>query len=235
MRFTIGKKLMFSFGSIFILMLFAAGGSYYKLNELGAAQAELINARIPAYAGSYDLRVANNKVAASLTGYLLLLNDPERAAAMKQDWVQTWERMDNDIAQLKEMSSHFQKVENKERVTELQQLLPEFHQVQQQVMAMASATDAEGSRAAQALLGTKAVPLAAQVNKLALELGESIGSTMKDSEQQVEAARSATIWMLFLSSAIAVLTGSLLAFVISRGIVGGLTPVVAPRPFSPGS
>ena len=144
---------------------------------------------------------------------------------MKQDWSQTWERLDKDMAKMKALSSHFQKAENKERVTVLEKSLPQFRQVQQQVLDTASAKSTEGPKQALDLLQTKAVPLAAQINKVCVDLSESIGQTMNESEQQMEGARSSTIWMLLLSSAIAIFTGSVLAVVIARRIVAGLTSV----------
>ena len=106
MRFTIGKKLAVGFGIVFVLMIITTGASYYKLTQLGEAQNELIQKRMPIFGAAHDLQTAGQVASSNLRGYLLLVNSPEQQLDMKQKWARAWERLDKDAAKTRQQDEH---------------------------------------------------------------------------------------------------------------------------------
>ena len=120
MKFTIGKKLGLSFGGAFALIVIAVLVACLKLGGISNDQAELLSRRLPAVDAGWDLRVALQSSAAQTRGYMLVAgSNAEEAAKLKQNWETTWNRINDDISKLKELSPHFAIAENKTRIAEL--------------------------------------------------------------------------------------------------------------------
>ena len=226
MRFTIGKKLGLGFSAVFVLMVLTACFAYYKLDQLAAMQKVLITVRYPVVNVTWDLRVSLQKSNSIQKSYMLLAGSGPEATALKQSWEETWQRIGNDIASLKEFGKQATRPENRQRIADLDRLAAEMQQLQKETLDSTDLHTAEATRHAIEVMNTQGSPKALEMQAVSVALGKSLDELIKQSLVEVETFREATVWALFLSTVLAILTGSVLAFLISRGIVGALGKVV---------
>jgi methyl-accepting chemotaxis protein len=225
MGHTIRQKLILGFSVVFVLMLVAAGFSYYKLSQLAAAQHTVTNLRLKVVNATWDLRSINNRLSTDLSNYILLAGDPAQTAAIRKDWGSTWNRVDNSTTILKEVSGKLTAADQ-ERIAHLAAAIPEYRRSQEAVLAVIDTRGADGIREALQLLQAQANPKTLEIRALATALGVSAGDLMKLSVQEMDAARESTIWALILSTIATILTGSMLVFLSTRTMVAGLAAAV---------
>ena len=229
MRFTVGKKLWIGFSTVFVLMVLTAYFGSHELKRLAAIEDVMMNTRYPTVTLTWDLRVSTQKSNALQKNYMLLAGhepDGAEAAEVKRDWNATWRRIEKDVAALNELSKKVTQVENRQQIAELTRLETEVHQLQKAMLFYGDLHTAESARHALELMRTEGNPRALQMQRVAIDLGESTEALIQQSAKQVNAARQKTLWTLLGSTVLAIITGGMVALWLSQRIVVALGAVV---------
>jgi methyl-accepting chemotaxis protein len=207
-------------------MILTACFEYYQLQKLASDQNVFINTLHPVVNVSWDLRTSLQKSNSLQKSYMLLGGQGAEAAQAKKTWDDTWQRIERDIAALREFGKKATRAENRQRIADLDRLAPEVKQLEQETLAATDLHTAESTRHALELANTQCALKAQEIQDVTIALGDSVGEIVKLSAQRIETAREWTIWILLLSTVAAIVTGSAVAFLLSRRIVVSLSTLV---------
>jgi len=216
MRFTIARKLGVSFLIVLVLMIVTALYCYVKLQQLSAAQNDLMDKRLPIAFTTYDIRTANNRVNAALQEYLLLGDDPARRQIAQRDVTQTWERLDSDIARLQDLQRDVVRAEDREMVAGLQSEMAAYKTAQMEIIRTAYAGKKKDQKKIVPLFKERVLPMASLVRKTANELQSATAKDMEAQDAAVDAASAATLRALVFGFLSAMAIATVLATVVSR-------------------
>ena len=216
MRFTIARKLGVSFLIVLVLMIVTALYCYVKLQQLSAAQNDLMDKRLPIAFTTYDIRTANNRVNAALQEYLLLGDDPARRQIAQKDVTQTWERLDSDIARLQDLQRDVVRAEDREMVAGLQSEMAAYKTAQMEIIRTAYAGKKKDQKKIVPLFKERVLPMASLVRKTANELQSATAKDMEAQDAAVDAASAATLRALVFGFLSAMAIATVLATVVSR-------------------
>jgi len=216
MRFTIARKLGVSFLIVLVLMIVTALYCYVKLQQLSAAQNDLMDKRLPIAFTTYDIRTANNRVNAALQEYLLLGDDPARRQIAQKDVTQTWERLDSDIARLQDLQRDVVRAEDREMVAGLQSEMAAYKTAQMEIIRTAYAGKKKDQKKIVPLFKERVLPMASLVRKTANELQSTTAKDMQAQDAAVDAASAATLRALVFGFLSAMAIATVLATVVSR-------------------
>jgi methyl-accepting chemotaxis protein len=227
MRLTIGRKLAGTFVLIFVLMIAAAGISFWKLRQLATAQDLVTEKRLPVFAATYDLRVASQRSVTALRGYALFQDDDKQRELLKKDWNDTWNRLNTDMSKVNKFAAGFQLEEDVRRVKLLNEKLAAFHEVQKQALDIIDSQEAGSIERAIVILKGPATALGADITNLGRDVCKSAENAMKGAVEEMNTARLATELALLISTLFAVATGTAFSFVVSRKLSRPLVAVAA--------
>ena len=216
MRFTIARKLGVSFLIVLVLMIVTALYCYVKLQQLSAAQNDLMDKRLPIAFTTYDIRTANNRVNAALQEYLLLGDDPARRQIAQRDVTVTWERLDSDIARLQDLQRDVVRAEDREMVAGLQSEMAAYKTAQMEIIRTAYAGKKKDQKKIVPLFKERVLPMASLVRKTANELQSATAKDMEAQDAAVDAASAATLRALVFGFLSAMAIATVLATVVSR-------------------
>jgi methyl-accepting chemotaxis protein len=227
MRITIGRKLTGTFVLIFVLMIAAAGISFWKLRQLTAAQDLMTEKRLPVFAVTFDLRVASQRSVSVLRGYALFQDDAKQRELLKKDWQDTWGRLNKDISEINQFAAGFQLEEDVRQVKLLNEKLAAFHEIQRQALNIIDSEEAGSLERANAIMKGPATALGADITNIGRDVCKSAENAMKSAVEEMNTARLATELALVISAFFAVATGTAFSFVISRKLSRPLVAVAA--------
>ncbi len=226
MNLSIGRKLGLSFGAVFALMIASAVFCYYKLGELSAAQADLVDTRTPIVLTNYDIRTANNRVTTAIFEYLLLGDDPARREALSKEIKTTWDRLNEDIANLEKMADRFHRDEDRTKLQTLKTQMASYQALQDQIVRQSYSGNKNAHEEAVAVLKAKGTPMSLEIRRLARDLTAQAGKDVEAQTAVMSGARKATVSALGFGSLFACILGIGLAAYVSKCMVHCLHSVV---------
>jgi methyl-accepting chemotaxis protein len=190
MKLTLGKKLGLGFGVILALMVLSTVISYVKLADVKENQELAFGVRFPSLETARqlqrDLNQAGNKGRQAI---LAGGEDATRREAAKKLADDTWIAIDKDVSRLSELSPHWVRQENRDRLAEIKRTIPTFREVQDAEIARA----ANGERDAVVKAGNGYADRATPINNAIRKTLEDIAGSFEEVLQQNhEALNSAT-------------------------------------------
>lgn len=223
---TIGKKLSAAFVIVFAMTFLNAVVIYFQLIDVRARQNSVTNVRIPATLAISDIRIADQRMVNGLYGYLFLHSDAEALEVNTKQIVQSEQRVEQDLAKLRELSAGSHNDENDKRIKDIGDHLAELVQTTDAIKREVSGHNARSKRAVY-LLAHNAIPTANQIRDLSKDLIASVNTVTDADNAALQADGRRISWTLFICAAGVMLLGGFASWRISRGIVHPLKAVVA--------
>jgi methyl-accepting chemotaxis protein len=157
---TIGKKLGLSFGMILLLMTISACITYSLIIDNENIQDKVVSLRMKTVLLGKDVINGINESLASLRGYMILGNDPNKAKAMQSTRQSSWSVIDSAIAEYDVLAKNWTVPANVKLLQDIKSELAAFRIAQQEIEDI-SQTD-ENIQSYHLLL-TDAAPRASQM------------------------------------------------------------------------
>jgi len=225
MRLSIGKKLFAVFTFVFVLAILNAAVIYKKITDVRATQASIANVRIPAILAIDDIRIADQRLASGLYGYMFLRSDPASVEINKKQIDLSKQRVEADLARLRDLSVQFHDQENEKRTAEISNC---FTELSKAVDAIENQTRGNHLPAESTihLLTTQAIPRANEIRDVSKDFIASVTQVTEHDNARLQADGQLIAWMLVAFTAIVVLVGGAASWRITRAIVVPLQAVV---------
>lgn len=218
MRLTIGRKLGLAFGSILALALLGTILSYFKSLELRRQQDFTITVRAPSVAACAQLQRDLNQAASKSRQAILAGSESRRYGAAKSLYDQVWNDIAKDTARLDELSHRWVKQENRDRLAEIEQRLPELRQIFDDYVHLS----ASGGRDAIVRAGNEVTDKGMAVNdaikKTLGDLAASHEQLMVSDSEALNKATTSLNLTLWITTIIALAVGVVAAILLSRRI-----------------
>ena len=130
---TIQNKLLLGFGAILTLMCLVAFNTYYRIQATTDIQHHLLELSEPTVRAGLHLTDGINLSLAGLRGYMILGNDPKKAALFKDERARGWHQIDTSLEALNQFAKDWADPNNVERLKEMEVLIEQFRLAQQEV------------------------------------------------------------------------------------------------------
>lgn len=183
MRLTIGKKLVSGFGALMLLMVATAVIAHIKIAAMRKCVAEVVEEAFPTITACDRLMSGMNQSAAALRGYIILSNDPQRAASLKVARAEGWSEIDEAFQELTQLAADLTSGQSAERIEKLRQLLDEARSAQQAVEDVAHS---DQNVPARYRLQSQAAPMVGQMlDALATAIDEEVQQEPSAERRQV--------------------------------------------------
>ncbi len=226
MKFTLGKKLGFGFGSILALMLASGTASLLKIHEISNLQDFLLNVRVPTLGAGRslqrDLFLSGNKARQTI----LAAHQPARAEDAKARFEAAWAAADKDLAKLTELSPHWVVQANRDVLTSMKEGSVKFRTLQEQALQMAASGSSDAVEKAGNFYADTATPTGDDVAKSAAELVTSYEQLNEKSKEDLESASRSLIWTLSLATLASIGIGVFVAIFLARSIASSTAAVL---------
>jgi len=161
-RLTITKKLAWGFGLVLGLMVLTSATTFKLSYGVKSIQQRMVELRYPTVMAGKDLVNGINDSLAGLRGYMILGEDPVKAAAMKEQRALAWKNIDNAMLSFEQFSTNWTDPANIARLRRLTISVDTFRAAQQEVEEI-SHTDANIE--SYTMLLTEAAPRASKLIK----------------------------------------------------------------------
>jgi methyl-accepting chemotaxis protein len=218
MRFTIGKKLGLTFGAILVLMLISAVLSYMKSVEMRKQQDSAIGVSAPSVAACKDLQRDLNQAASKARQAILAGSQAERREAAKKKSDESWDGVAEDMKQLDNLSPHWTKQENRERLAEIKRRIPGDREIMEASMRLAGSTERDAVARAGNEIADKGAVANDAIKKLLEDLSASQGQMMEENAVALTKATDALNFTLWITTLVALVLGIVSAILMSRSI-----------------
>ena len=222
MRVTIRKKLFATFILVLLFILAATLVVYTRLADLRTRLHDTWEVRTPAAAAMTDIRIANQRMQATMYLYAFV----ESSAANRQIIEQQRKRIDDDLARLKELSARFQLEENRQQIANIADRQLELNALMGKAIADAGGGEAERQHAIQ-LLKSQIVPKTNAIRDLGKDFAKSFEDQAKADTAAIERSERSMAWSLGVGVLIAVTLGAGVGWKITHHVVTPLGLAVA--------
>ncbi len=226
MRFTIGRKLAAGYGLILFLMLVGTVLSFMKLDVIRENQDQITRVRIPSLEAARklqrDLYQSQNKG----RQYILAAGDSARSQTAQKLFKDSWDEIDKDIAELDNLSPHWVRQENRDRLAEIKKHTGTLLEVQENAMTNAALKQKDAIVLAGNEFADNATAEVEPIKASLDALSDSLIQVLQDNKEALSNANRSMVLSLSLTSLFALLVGILVAFLASRRISGGTLAVL---------
>jgi methyl-accepting chemotaxis protein len=155
-----------------------------------------------------------------------MADDAELSARSKDAVELAGKKIELDIRKLQELSLHFVLQANKDRVNTLATRNDESEKLESEVFRIRKPNDPASEAAAAQYMSKTVTPYVLQTKLVAQELVDSLQQLSASESVKMEAAAAAAIFMLSLTTLLAIVAGSFAAFYISRRISSDLNKIL---------
>ena len=138
MKLTLGKKLGLGFGTILALMVLGSTITYTKAASMKETTGRAMTMRVPTIGALKDLQRDLNQAQSKGRQVILAGSDPGRREAAKKLLDGSWDEIEKDVASLGEISGQWSLQENRDRLAEIRNQLPELRRIQEAAMKLAA-------------------------------------------------------------------------------------------------
>jgi len=156
----IKNKLLLSFGSIVLMLVFVSAYTLYQLNETSKIETRVIKVRQPTVRSGMLLEDGIDLSLAGLRGYMILGSDVAKGELFKKERLDGWEKIDQAIIQLDNFSKNWTVKTNGERLARIKLLLSEFRTAQEEAEKLSHTPE---NILSYRILLTQAAPLASKI------------------------------------------------------------------------
>ena len=226
MKLKIGTKLGLGFAGILLLMVVSGTLSYVKSTEVKNIYSYILSSRVPSIRALDELKDDLDYSGAKSRQAILAAGETARREDAVKAWDSAWERSGKSTAKLDELSAQWTIQENKERLAQIKQGIGKIREMQKGIIDSAGT----GSRDAVVTAGNNYVdqvtPVLNATTKTLGDLSESMGKTLNEQQDKLDAANSSLVWSIGVSTALALAVGIFLAIFLSRAISSGTNSVL---------
>jgi len=141
MKLTVKNKLLLGFGAVILLMIGISINTFSSLSKVGSVENRLLELRFPTVLAGAQLENGINLSLAGLRGYMILGDDPKKAAAMNKVRIAGWKEIDSAMDKMREFSKAWTNPKNIDKLNEMAAYIEEFRQAQEEVEAISHTAD----------------------------------------------------------------------------------------------
>ena len=218
MRFTIGRKLAFGFGTILVLMIASAVLTFIKVADIRRNEDQILEVRIPSLDAARNLQRDLNQTQSKGRQFILAGAEAQRREEAKKLFDQAWSDIEKDVATLDEMAPHWIMQLNRDRLAEVKSHLSPLREIQESAMARATNTQRGAIVQAGNDFADKATAAAEPIKKSLGGLADSLIEHLNINKEQLAAAQRSLAWTTIASAIFALAVGIFVAVTMSRQI-----------------
>jgi methyl-accepting chemotaxis protein len=207
-------------------MACSTGLTYWKISDMRVRQEMMTGLRIPALTYSIDLTAHLNQLSSNAREYILMADDPSIAARDKHDCDEELRKIDSDIEKLKELSPRFLLQVNRDQVSTIAQRGAELSRFSSEIFRIRKPNDAASEKAATKYTSETATPYNTVTKAVIQDLVDSLRQSNEAESVKLEAGASSAIFMLSLTTLLAIVGGSFAAFYFSRRISADVSKIL---------
>jgi methyl-accepting chemotaxis protein len=226
MKLTLGKKLGLGFASILALMLVSALLTHLKARSIQQTQDTAANLRVPLIKTCTELQRDLHLTMSKSRQVILAGNQQSRREQAQKLFDAAWEQADKDVAKLDLLKPRLTVQVNRERLAEVEKLLPALRGAQESAMIDA----ATGQSDAVVTAGNEFADSVGEVNKALTkqleDLVESANSLLEQNNETVNAEMHSMNITVFGAAFVAIGVGLFVAISLGRGISGATQAVL---------
>jgi len=156
----IKNKLLLSFGSIVLMLVFVSAYTLFQLNETRKIETRVIKVRQPTVRSGMLLEDGIDLSLAGLRGYMILGSEADKGDLFKKERLDGWGKIDQAIIQLDNFSKNWTVKINGERLAKIKVLLSEFRAAQEEAEKLSHTPE---NILSYSILLTQAAPLASKI------------------------------------------------------------------------
>ena len=218
MKLTVGRKLGFAFGIIFLLTMTLSLFVHFKLDTIQETGDRISTQRSPiaflySHLEGYLTLTQKRAVEAILAGLT-----PAQREKKKQLLEDSWGSVNKDLTALGEFARHWTAAEDQERLARLKSEIQKLHEYQLAAIRIAHSDERDAVTVAGNAFTESSTPQSQKIRKVLLELSDEQLSLLK-ADQQKLVSDGRTLNILVLVATVTVLIiGSTLAIYIGRQI-----------------
>ncbi len=221
MKLTLGKKLGLGFGVILCLMVFNSALSYLKSSTIKQSQDFTFELRYPTLETARRLQRDLNQTQSKGRQVILAGTEPAKRDAARRLFEEAWNNVDKETAQLDELAPRWVLQSNRDDLGEIKKVLPALRATQEAAMTDAASGERDAVVKAGDEFAQQATPATEAIKKSLNEMADSFVTLLDKNKEELHAEnRSLTITMT-LTTLMALIIGTLMAFFLIRGITAG--------------
>jgi len=221
------SKLGISTGVLVLAMLISASAAHVSVQEANLLADTVADVRIPLICRAREVRAAMMTSVQSLETYLLLGVDPASAQHLSQIRVDNLNAADKPLAQLLELSRHFDLGMDAQRIHMIQPGLVQLHSAEDDVVRLNELHTPEGTRQARELLNS-------QILSEDAALFQSMSLLIQSEENQCDAdmdrlqmANRTVVITLWTATLLGALFGGIISCIFARRVTRAIGLVAA--------
>ena len=227
MKLTLVKKLGMGFGVVLALMLLSAVLTYFRASAIRETQDYSTNLRVPVIKAGTELQRDLNQTQNEGRQVILAGNQQARREAAQASFNSAWEDVGKDAAKLDELKTHFTLQANRDRLDEIEKLLPALRGAQESAITDAAVSDRDAVAKAGNEFTEQATAASEGIKKELGGLVDSANSLLQENNEKVKAETRAMMLTMFGATFVAIGVGVFVAVFLSRGIAGASRAVLA--------
>jgi methyl-accepting chemotaxis protein len=215
------------FGVVLALMLLSAVLTYFRASAIRETQDYSTNLRVPVIKAGTELQRDLNQTQNEGRQVILAGNQQARREAAQASFNSAWEDVGKDAAKLDELKTHFTLQANRDRLDEIEKLLPALRGAQESAITDAAVSDRDAVAKAGNEFTEQATAASEGIKKELGGLVDSANSLLQENNEKVKAETRAMMLTMFGATFVAIGVGVFVAVFLSRGIAGASRAVLA--------
>src|ERR1700685_3765674 len=227
MRVTLGAKLGLGFGVILALMVFASTISYLKSASIRRNQDATFDLRFPSLESARKLQRDLNQTQSKGRQVILAGAQTDTVVAAKRLFDQGWGDVEKDIAAMDELAPKWILQANRDRLDDIKKELPLLRAAQEAAMSHAAGSEHDAVIKAGSEFADQATPATEALKKTLGVMTDSFAALLDKNKEDMYAASRSLNLATAVTTFSALGIGTLIALLLSRGIVGATRSVLA--------
>jgi methyl-accepting chemotaxis protein len=215
MKITLGRKIWAFSLAIFLLVGMASFCVYWQMSDALKWQGMVIAIKWPAAQTFSDALSSMNMMRANVRDAIIDREDAESFSNDLEQYQKNVVTLNSCVDRLVEMSKGFQKQENKQRVRNIVEALPQMEDAQKHAIELAKSGDVKG---AQAILHSISASHGAVVRRMITELQQQNNTLTEKIFNDIHSdMRTSLAWLICCFSAVLV-TGSVISWRVTKEV-----------------
>jgi methyl-accepting chemotaxis protein len=218
MKFTLGKKLGLGFGLILVLMLGNVLATYLKSAKIKESQDFTFDLRYPTLETARRLQRDLNQTQSKGRQVVLGGTDPARLADAWAAFEATWKSIEQEVAQMDQLSSHWVLQANRDHLAEVKQQLPVLRADQESAMNHAASGEHDAVVKAGNEFTEKATRDTEAIKKSLDAMADSFTELLAQNKDELHAENRSLNLTMAVTTFVGVGIGIFVAVFLGRGI-----------------
>jgi methyl-accepting chemotaxis protein len=219
MRLTVGKKLLLSFGAIVAVMALSTLVSWIHLSDLGTAQKDLFDKRMPIRETFATLQLDERQLVSDLRGYVLTDPGSSQRLALGAALHVEMSEAQQAASRLHDLSGTFSRKETKDQAANTENGVLSICQTGDSILRLVDSGKRDNRRQAAQLLQEQVLPQALLVEQNAGTAVHIGGQMMQNVSTKIVTDTNSALWVLLLAGSVVLLFGVVVGTWLSRQIV----------------